>query len=446
MTTNDAYSALADLSAPFSPPTPGLLSDSELLDAQRHVAEIRRRADAAAASLAAEVAVRSQPDLGYSGLAQRLGARTPEILVQQTTGVSKQEAHALTRVGALLADGSAPWLSGVATSVADGSSSVAVAEAIRVGLGTPDAIVTEASLASAAAVLLEEAAGLTLERLSARARELRSQLDLDRVAEREEFLRQQRYLRVTPRPDGMVRISGLLDPESAAPVVAAFDAATSPRRGGPRFVDDEAKARAERIVADPRTLDQLMADTLVDLVTVATAVDDGTILGSTKPTVHILVTQKELDEGRGAGHLEGSNAPVSLGTVHRNACASGAIPILFRRNQPVDLGRTERCFTPAQRIVISARDGGCIFPGCDRPPSWSEVHHVHEWQHGGRTDVRDGVLLCRHHHMLLHNNGWRCVRGDDVYRFIPPVSLDAAQRPIPAQNRAASARKLAGGA
>ncbi|MEP6482771.1 MAG: HNH endonuclease signature motif containing protein [Rhodoglobus sp.] len=41
------------------------------------------------------------------------------------------------------------------------------------------------------------------------------------------------------------------------------------------------------------------------------------------------------------------------------------------------------------------RDGGCRFPGCDRPPSWCEAHHIVPWSHGGRTDLADGLLLCR---------------------------------------------------
>ena len=62
----------------------------------------------------------------------------------------------------------------------------------------------------------------------------------------------------------MTRITGLLDPESAAIVVPILDAATSPRRGGPRFVDPDAVQRADDIVRDERTTDQLTLDTFVD--------------------------------------------------------------------------------------------------------------------------------------------------------------------------------------
>ncbi len=443
MTFLDALAAVADLSTPFAPPPATALGDADLLAAQRSLAEIRRRIDAASAVVAGEIGARSRPELGHSGLAQRLGARTPEILIQQQTGVSKQDARALARVGALLTEPE-PWLDPVAEAVAGGTSSVAAADAIRTGLGAPGAGVGADELGAAAAQLLREAPDLTLERLAARARELRSELDLDGVADREAQLRSRRYLHLTPQADGMTRLSGLLDPESAATVVATFDAATSPRRGGPRFVDEESIARAERLVADERTTEQIALDTFVELVRLGTLADDGALLGCSTPSVRILVTKRELDTGRGAGHLEGQRDPVSLATVQRRACAEGSIPILFDGTQPLDLGRTERFFTPRQKTAIAARDGGCIFPGCERPPSWSETHHIDEWQHGGRTDIRDGVLLCRHHHLLLHNNGWKCRRVDDTYEFVPPASLDPERAPIPCEQRSPAARKLAG--
>lgn len=443
MTPNGLFSALADLSAPFVPPSASGMSDAALLDAQRTLSDIRRRVDAAAAVIAGEVEHRSRPELGYDGLAQRHGARTAEILIQQETGVSRHDARALARVGSLMTS-PVEWLGDVADSVAQGQSSVAVADAIRVGLGTPDGAVTAEALSGAAARLLAEAPGLTVERLAARARELRSDLDLDHVADREAHLRARRYLYLVPQADGMTRLSGLLDPESAATVVAAYDAATSPRRGGPRFVDPESLDRAERLIADERTTEQIAVDSFVELIRLGTRADNGAILGCTTPTVRLLVTKRELDSGRGSGRIEGQREPVSLDTVRRRVCSDGMLPILFDGVQPIDLGRAERFFSARQKQMLAARDGGCIFPGCERPPSWTEAHHIHEWRHGGRTDVRDGVLLCRHHHLLLHNNGWRCLRRDDRYWFVPPASLDPAQKPIPAQCRGSAARLVAG--
>jgi hypothetical protein len=440
MTASD-FSTLANLALPFVAPPAAGLDDSALLESQRALAEIRRRVDASAAVIAAEIAHRSRPELGYDGLAPRLGARTAEILIQHTTGITKQDARSLVQVGALMSSPS-PWLAPLVQPVAGAQLSVGAADAIRVGLGAADDSVSSQDLAEAARSLLAEAPALTVDRLAARARELRADLDLEHVREREEHLRERRYLHVIPQADGMTRLSGLLDPESAATVVAAFDAATSPRRGGPRFVDAESVERAERILADERSTEQLALDTFVELVRIGTAADDGALLGRSAPAVRILVTQRDLASGTGVGHVEGRSEPVSIDTVRRNACAGGAIPILFDRGQVLDVGRSKRLFTARQRAALAARDGGCRFPGCERPPSWTEAHHITEWSRGGRTDVRDGVLLCKHHHLLIHNNGWRVTRRNDDYFVVPPASVDPIRGPIPAPSKSATMRRL----
>jgi hypothetical protein len=79
---------------------------------------------------------------------------------------------------------------------------------------------------------------------------------------------------------------------------------------------------------------------------------------------------------------------------------------------PLAVGRAERYATPAQRRALTVRDGGCRFPGCDRKPSWTIAHHVvpwdphHEHEPGGNTDLDNLVLLCRHHHRIIHTPGW----------------------------------------
>ncbi|CAN5306495.1 hypothetical protein BH09ACT5_BH09ACT5_00080 [soil metagenome] len=154
MTSPGAYSAIADLSAPFSTPPSEALTDPELLDAQRELAEIRRRVDAASAALAGEIEHRSRPELGYNGLAQRLGARTAAALVQRATGNSARESHTLVRVGTLMRTPQ-PWLGEVAEAIAMGRLSVSAADALRSGLGTPTAEVPAGVLASAASTLLD---------------------------------------------------------------------------------------------------------------------------------------------------------------------------------------------------------------------------------------------------------------------------------------------------
>jgi HNH endonuclease len=82
-------------------------------------------------------------------------------------------------------------------------------------------------------------------------------------------------------------------------------------------------------------------------------------------------------------------------------------------SQPLDVGRTSRTITPAQRQALAVRDGGCVFPGCSRPLAWCDGHHLVHWLDGGPTDLANLVLLCRAHHRAVHEGGWRLARGPD---------------------------------
>jgi hypothetical protein len=283
-----------------------------------------------------------------------------------------------------------------------------------------------------------------VERLAGRARDVGAALDEQHVADREQKLRDARFLRLMRQPDGMTRLSGLLDPESAAIVVSAFDAATSPRRGGPRFVDPTEASRADELLRDPRTTEQIGLDVIVELIRLGDAVDPGALLGRREPAVQVLVTERDLARGVGVSALEGQSSPIGIETAQRHICQAGVVPVMFDTDgQIVNVGRERRLFTRRQRIGIAARDGGCRFLGCARPPSWCEAHHIQEWHKDrGRTDVADGVLLCRHHHLLVHNNGWKITRVGAEYSFVPPRALDPSQRAIVAPANSPIASRL----
>jgi hypothetical protein len=407
-------------------------SDAELIATMRAWAQARRIVDAGLATLAGVVAARSSLELGYDGLAQRAGARTADGLVSQLTGTSGVEARAITTVGTMMSD-PPPWMGEIATGVAAGELSIGAAAAIQTGLGSPSPTVAADDLADAAHSLLTTAGSLPPEKVARQARELRDELDEAGVVDREAALRERRFLRLIPQPDGMTKLIGLLDPESAALVTDAVDAVTSPRRGGPRFVDPDAIARAEAIVNDERSTEQLTLDAVVEMIRIAGAADDGRLFGTRRPAVRVHVAQSDLAHDSGAAHLEGQTAAVSLQTAQRIACADGFIPILFDGNgAALRLGRSRRLFTENQHAVLAAIWGGCAAPDCERPPSWTEAHHVDEWKRdNGRTDIADGILLCRHHHMLIHNNHWRIRRSGTRYELLPPSGDRLHRDPIP---------------
>lgn len=402
--------------------------DLVLIETVKRWAEVRRIVDAGLATLAGEVAARSTLELGYDGLAQRAGLRTADALVSKLTGTSGPEARAITAVGIMIASPQ-PWLAEVAGRVCAGELSVGAAAAIQNGLGAPSPTVAADDLADAAHSLLTESGDLPPEKVARRARELRDELDEAGVADREAALREKRFLRLIPQADGMTRLIGLLDPESAALVTDAVDVVTSPRRGGPRFVDPDATARAEAIVHDSRNTEQLTLDALVEMVRIAAAADSGRVFGTRQPSVRVHVALADLHRGAGAAHLDGQTAAVSVHTAERLGCSDGLLGIVFDTDgAALRHGRRKRLFTDKQRDVLAAIWGGCGAPDCDRPPSWTEAHHINEWKkNGGSTNVEDGILLCRHHHLLVHNNGWRVRRHGIDYSLEPPPG-DALNR------------------
>lgn len=393
------------------PELSGLLraSDAELERLLGVVAAAKRRVDACAATLAGEVERRSDRELGYSGLAQRSGDRTADGFVARVTGASGSEARQLVTVGKLL-DAPDPWFADVAAAVTAGDVSVGAAAAITTGLGAPSATVSPDALLDAAQQLVTETAGLPPEKVARRAREVRDELDTAGVADREALLRGKRFLRLTPQADGMTRIFGLLDPVQAALVTDAIDCVTAPRLGGPRFVNPDELARVDALEKDPRSTEQIAVDALVEMIRIAGAADPGRVFGVRKPAVRVHVDSRDLTSGEGYATIEGQTATISIATAEGLACADGYQTIVFHPDGTIDVGRTQRLFTERQRVALAAIWGGCAVEGCARPPSWTEAHHTIPWSHGGRTDLSDGVLLCRHHHMLLHNNNWQINR------------------------------------
>ncbi|GAA3740697.1 hypothetical protein GCM10022239_15540 [Leifsonia bigeumensis] len=440
------------------------LGDTGLLDAQRAIAEARRHLDACASVLAGEVVRRSQPEAGLSGLARKEGFRTPAALIRHTTGSSTREAVTLVRVGTMLndvdladaaesADGvgnaestdlAEPWLVSVGAAVAAGTLSAASAEAIRAGLGEPGPGVSVDALTDAARRIVDAGSGADTDRLLRMARDARDGLDALGIAERERARRERRSFRRWKQPDGMTRYTWELDPEGAALIDGIYDQITSPRRGGPRFVDEGEQARAEAILNDSRTTEQLASDSFLGLLTLAMDADVSHIVGRATPAVRVLVSGTALSTRRGSGRLEGQADPISLETVERIVCTSGTVPIVFDDNgQAIDVGREQRLFTPRQRIALAARDGGCRWPGCERPPAWTEAHHVRHWKRDhGPTDLENGILLCRHHHMLLHDNHWEIRVSEGDYWLIPPPDLALSQQPQLMPSRSAALRDL----
>jgi hypothetical protein len=119
----------------------------------------------------------------------------------------------------------------------------------------------------------------------------------------------------------------------------------------------------------------------------------------------------ELDDGQG----------LAFETVRRITCDSSLLRITEDgAGNPLDIGRKSRAVPPALRRALQARDGGCRFPGC-RHQRFVDAHHIRHWAEGGETSIDNLVLLCRHHHQLVHESGFGIERNvDGCIRFRRP--------------------------
>ena len=418
----DAVALLGSSSADYE-----ALPDAAVLAGQKQIAAARRLLDTRAAWMAGTIARRSRPELGHSGLAAQQGFLSPEAMIQKWTGSSKGDAYKLVAVGTMMADAEAaeklvevalsspdadasvvaefeakvPWQAPIARAVIAGTLSVDAAESIRAGLGTIDAAVTAEKLGAALEVLLTEASSMNADQVFKRARRMRDQLDEAGIAAREKQAHDDRYLKVYRLSNGNVRLNGLFAPEDGEFVLSTFDSITGPRRGGVRFVDAERAAWAKKMQEDPRSTEQIAADSLVQLLKIAGEADPGRVFGGRRPSVWVIVTEKALKPGQTSqtgqaaraeagesgpaepathGQIEGNPVPISQETIDRLLCDTGTRGIQFdAEGQIVNVGRDERLFTETQRAALAVRDGGCLWTDCDRSPAWTEAHHINEW-------------------------------------------------------------------
>ena len=194
------------------------------------------------------------------------------------------------------------------------------------------------------------------------------------------------------------------------------------------MTDDE-RAAASALVDDSRTNDQLAYDLFMDVLRAGALANAADVFGARQPGVRIVTVDGATGVrdafGRmlATGHLEDGGDALPGAVVDRNRCTVGSRSITVDNfGNPLDVGREQRLYTSTQRIALAVRDGGCMFPECRVPASYCEAHHCDHWQEDhGRTDIDRGILLCRHHHMLLHNNGWKIAReGLEAFLLHPP--------------------------
>jgi len=126
-----------------------------------------------------------------------------------------------------------------------------------------------------------------------------------------------------------------------------------------------------------------------------------------------------------------SRTPLPRSILDRLACDSEISRIVFGpESEVLDLGRAQRTYTGQHRRAVIARDRECQYPGCSAPPHMSEVHHVRWWARDhGETSVEGGVLLCWHHHEVVHQRNVAITRVGNAWEFTRPDGRPVEGRP-----------------
>jgi hypothetical protein len=126
--------------------------------------------------------------------------------------------------------------------------------------------------------------------------------------------------------------------------------------------------------------------------------------GGTATAVMVMIDHDTLRSGVGLAETS-TGQTITAAQARRLACTAKILPVVLGgASEILDLGRARRLFSPAQRKALAVRDRRCRAEGCDIPAAWTEAHHASQpWQHGGHTNLTDGLLLCPFHHHRAHD-------------------------------------------
>ncbi|MET8278157.1 DUF222 domain-containing protein [Micromonospora sp. NPDC005174] len=310
---------------------------------------------------------------------------------------------------------------GVRAALADGTVNVEQARVIADTAATVSASAGGEVADKAVGVLVEWAGQFDptlLRRMGARildhvAPDLADAADAAALAAEAARAARDRHVTVSEQTGGRLRLSGVLDAEAAALLRAAIDPLSAP--SGPD---------------DTRCAGQRRHDALADVCRLALRTGELPEAGGDPAQLVVTTSYDGLRRQLGPGTLD-VGLRLTPDAVRRLACDAAVLPaVLGGAGQVLDVGRQRRLISGPLRRALVLRDGGCAFPGCDRPPRWCAAHHIRHWTDGGPTNLDNAVLLCGHHHRHVHRSDWGVRLGGDGHpEFVPPAWLDPEQLP-----------------
>ena len=259
-------------------------------------------------------------------------------------------------------------------------------------------------------------------------------LEAARLERQERAARARRHLEFVGDGHGNVHIRGCLPTADAEPFIRIIDSYAA--------ADKRATLEARDPLAELVTPTMRRADALVTMINRHSQQALAPTNGGDRPRIVITMSYDKLaktatDNGLLTGHLIGSNEPLPAGVLRRLLCDADLLPaVLGGRSEILDVGRTQRLVTGPIRAALELRDGGCVFPGCDKPPQDCHAHHIVPWWAGGSTSLANLVLVCAHHHGIIEPSHdptadrWKVqLQPDQPAHIIPPRRADPTQQP-----------------
>ena len=232
--------------------------------------------------------------------------------------------------------------------------------------------------------------------------------------------------------DGCLVIKARLPAEQGALIVKALEMAMDKELSSKESVGAASAATDATSATDvtaetsePEPIAARRADALAEVA--ETYMNNSDSSGSTadryQVVVHVTADQVPLGQTSEIEH----GPHVTAETSRRIACDSSIVNIKEDKNgEPLSIGRRSRSIPPPMRRALGIRDGGCRFPGCTNS-RFVDGHHIKHWADGGETSLDNLVLLCRHHHHLVHEGGFDCKKSADGEIYF----ADQQHKPLP---------------
>jgi hypothetical protein len=228
-------------------------------------------------------------------------------------------------------------------------------------------------------------------------------LDQDEPEPDESVVEAQNQLDIHEHADGSMSGRFKLGAESAAHFKPLLSSLTKPHPG------------------DDRTLTERQGDALAEVIRIAADAGQAPAEGGERPHIAVTVSLETLQSGIGSATLDDGHT-LTPEQARRLACDAGIIPIVLgAKSQPIDIGESKRLADKRLRQALAIRDKGCAAPGCERTPHQCHAHHVQHWADGGPTTLANMVLVCHHHHRLIHHAGWEVRMENGLPVFTRPA-------------------------